>query len=66
MSLKYECDCCGKQEFTDDRSDKDSIASVKIDHRSTGFCQFHLCRECFRRLMKEFFKWDPYDDEDEE
>lgn len=58
MSTKYECDCCGKQEYTDSRSDNDAIADIKIEHRYTGFCHLHLCKECFLRLMKEYFKWD--------
>jgi len=62
MSARIECDCCGKLEYADDRSDKDAIATITTQHRATGYSTMHLCKECYSRMMKEFFKWDIEED----
>ena len=57
MSTKRECDCCGAQAYTDSRSPKDAMAFLEI-YQAKDFYRYHLCKKCFAKFMKDYFKQD--------
>ena len=55
MSNMVQCDKCHEVMYSDNRSEKDAYAVVKIEYVD-GYSHFHLCKSCYRQLRVEFMR----------
>lgn len=64
MSSMIECDSCKKKMYADSRSAKGDYHEFWLDRSD----QYHICRNCYENLMKNFFhlRWNSDDDQWEE
>lgn len=61
MSSMIQCDACKCTMYDDSRSEKGSYFELWIDRSS----QFHLCRRCYDKMMRNIFRMTWSEDEEQ-